>query len=87
MMVVNPTLRIELRTALFRAAQSNENITVPAQRVAVGGAAETIDLHVRPIRPGDSAHGFFLVLFEKRIVPQTDAERRAAFRRGRAGDK
>lgn len=75
MTVVNAALRVELRTALFRAAQSKESVIVPAQRVDVNGGTETIDLHVRPIRPGDSAHGFFLVLFEKKTPPLTAEER------------
>lgn len=74
MTVVNPALRVELRTALFRAEQSNESVVVPAQSVPVEGRTETIDLHVRPIRPGNSAQGFFLVLFEKKTEPLTAAE-------------
>ena len=76
MTVVNAALRVELRTALFRAAQSNESVIVPALSVAVGGATETIDLQVRPIRPGESAHGFFLILFDKKIEPLTQAEQK-----------
>lgn len=75
MTVVHPALRVELRTALFRAAQSNGNVIVPAQHVEMDGGTETIDLHVRPIRPGDSAHGFFLVLFERRTTPLTAEEK------------
>ncbi|HEV2804729.1 MAG TPA: PAS domain S-box protein [Chthoniobacterales bacterium] len=75
MTVVNPVLRVELRTALFRAGQSSENVIVPAQRVPIGGKTETLEVHVRPIRPGDSAQGFFLILFEKKIEPLTKAER------------
>ena len=75
MTVVTPALRVELRTALFRAGQSNESVIVPAQLVPVGDDTETVDLHVRPIRPGNSAQGFFLILFEKKIEPLTNAER------------
>jgi two-component system CheB/CheR fusion protein len=74
MTVVNPALRVELRTALFRAAQSKESVIVPAQRVPIGSETEMMNLHVRPIRPSDSAHGFFLVLFEKKTEPLTEAE-------------
>ena len=77
MTVVHPALRVELRTALFRAAQSKESVTVPAQRVPIGGGTETINLQVRPIRPGDSAQGFFLVLFDRQIEPLTTAEKSA----------
>ena len=52
-------LRLELRTALFRAGQSNESVIVPAQRVPIAGETENVNLQVRPIRPGDTAHGFF----------------------------
>lgn len=75
--VVNPALRVELRTALFRAGQSNESVIVPVQRVPVEGTTETIDLQVRPIRPGNSAQGFFLVLFQKKIEPLTAEEHTA----------
>lgn len=65
--VVHRSLQMELRTALYRAAQNKENVIAPDQKVEIGGASETIDLHVRPIHPSDSAHGFFLILFEKRV--------------------
>ena len=74
MTVVDPDLRVELRTALFRAGQSNKSVIVAALHVPIGDATETIDLHVRPIRPGDAAQGFFLVLFEKKATPLTEAE-------------
>jgi two-component system CheB/CheR fusion protein len=72
MTVVNPALRVELRTALFRAGQSGESVMIPGQHLLFGKETETIDLHVRPIPPGDSAQGFFLVLFEKKIEPLSD---------------
>ena len=52
---------------------------VPAQRVPVQGTTETLNLQVRPIRPGNSAQGFFLILFEKKVDPLT-AEEQAAER-------
>ena len=67
--VIHPSLRSELRTALYRARQGHENVIVPGQEVAREGATEIVNLHVRPIHPADSAHGFFLVLFEKEMVP------------------
>ena len=67
--VVHPSLRVELRTALFRASQTNENIIAAGQQVQIDGGTELIDLHVRPIHPEDAAHGFFLVLFEKQTTP------------------
>ncbi len=63
--VIDPALQIELRAALFRAAQSHAAVRAAPQRVEVNGTAETISLEVRPMRASDQAHGFFLVLFEK----------------------
>lgn len=67
--VIHPSLRAELRTALFRAGQAHENVIVPGQELHREGATEIVNLHVRPIRPADSAHGFFLVLFEQETAP------------------
>ncbi len=77
MTVANPALRVELRTALFRAGQSNENVIVPALRVPLGDETETTDVEVRPMRRGEAEQGFFLVLFNKRIAPLTKAEQAA----------
>jgi two-component system CheB/CheR fusion protein len=63
--VVHPSLRIELRRALFRAAQTNENVTASGQRLEINGTTEVIDLEVRPLRQADEGSGFYLVLFEK----------------------
>jgi two-component system CheB/CheR fusion protein len=65
--VVHPSLRLELRTALFRAAQTKENIVALNQTIQIDGATEVIDLHVRPIQASDPEAGFYLVLFEKKI--------------------
>jgi two-component system CheB/CheR fusion protein len=63
--VIHPQLRVELRTALFRASQSNQSITVSDQRVDLEGGSEVLTLHVRPVHASDAAHGFFVILFEK----------------------
>ncbi len=82
--VVHPSLRMELRAALFRAAQTHANVTIPAQAVELDGTTEVIDLHVRPLhQPGDGAR-FFLVLFEKKndaIAPAPTDVRHAALNR------
>jgi two-component system CheB/CheR fusion protein len=77
MTVVNPSLRVELRTALFRAGQSRESVIVPALPVQIGEDTERIDLEVRPVRQGQAEQGFFLVLFKKRIEALTKAEQTA----------
>jgi two-component system CheB/CheR fusion protein len=63
--VVNPALAIELRTALFKAAQEKGNVKGSATAVEVHGRTEVITLEVRPMRAQDEASGFFLVLFGK----------------------
>ena len=67
--VIHPSLRAELRTALYRAGQMHENVIVAGQEVVREGVTEIVTLHVRPIHPADSAHGFFLVLFEREAAP------------------
>jgi two-component system, chemotaxis family, CheB/CheR fusion protein len=63
--VVNPALRIELRTALFRAGQSRETVQTAPQTAEVEGRQEAVVLEVRPMRSTDAENGFFLVLFHK----------------------
>lgn len=63
--VINPALRVELRTALFRASQSSATITAPPHRIELDGVTEVVALNVRPIRSDDASNGFYLVLFEK----------------------
>lgn len=72
--LVDESLRLDLRTALFRAAQEGKNVTVPRLRFTRQGQVRFIDLHVRPV-PGESAEKFFLVLFEER--PATAEEQTA----------
>ena len=64
--VIDPALQIELRTALFRGRATQEAVKAAPQRVEIDGTEEMITLEVRPMRASDQAHGFFLVLFEKR---------------------
>jgi two-component system CheB/CheR fusion protein len=63
--VINPALEIELRTALFKAAQTKAPVTSAPRTVVFDGTSEIITLEVRPMGPADQAQGFFLVLFEK----------------------
>jgi PAS domain S-box-containing protein len=60
--LVHPGLRIELRTALFRAAQSNREVSVPRVPIEMGGVARLVSIHVRPSLQG--GQGFVLVLFD-----------------------
>jgi two-component system CheB/CheR fusion protein len=63
--VVRPELEIELRTGLFKASQTLEPVITPPKRVDFDGTSEVITLTIRPMKAGDQAQGFFLVLFEK----------------------
>jgi two-component system, chemotaxis family, CheB/CheR fusion protein len=68
--VVRPELRIDLRTALYQAAQSRSMVGVRGLVVHTGDRSETINVVVRPVfRESDPAHGFFLVLFEEAREP------------------
>ena len=62
--VVTSGLAIELRTALFKAAQEKAIVRGAPTTIEVEGKAEVITLEVRPMRASDQAEGFFLVLFE-----------------------
>ncbi|HMJ06413.1 MAG TPA: PAS domain S-box protein [Chthoniobacterales bacterium] len=82
--VIHPSLRIELRTGLFRAAQANEDVIAPGQTVEIDGAQEVINLHILPMRQTAPGTGFFLVLFERSrepvAAPPSDARHEAVRR-------
>jgi two-component system CheB/CheR fusion protein len=64
--IVQPSLRVELRTALFRATESKttvESLGVPAE---VDGQRCVVDLRVSPA--DEVAPGFLVVIFERRSV-------------------
>jgi two-component system CheB/CheR fusion protein len=63
--VVHAALRVELRTALFRAAQGQQAVFTAAQTVDIDGKSESVVIEVRPMRSTDAATGFFLVLFHR----------------------
>ncbi|MEO8044097.1 MAG: PAS domain S-box protein [Spartobacteria bacterium] len=63
--VVHPALRIELRTALFKAKQLKETIRAAPQGVETDGSTEAISVSVCPIRQDGVAEDYFLVLFER----------------------
>ncbi len=69
MSVVHPALRIDLRTALFRATQDRKPHTGTPQLVEIDGQPESVAVHVRPMPEEDPAKGFFLVLFQKQAEP------------------
>ena len=68
--VINSELQVELRTALFRAAQAQESVAGAPKRVHFDSSSEVVTLVVRPMKSSDEASGFFLVLFQKEGEPE-----------------
>ena len=63
--LIKPELRVELRTAIYQAAQKQINIEIKNLTVKTNSHSEVINLHVRPVlRANDTARGFMLVIFE-----------------------
>jgi two-component system, chemotaxis family, CheB/CheR fusion protein len=63
---IRAELRLELRTALYQAAQQGTAVAAEGLVVHIDGRASKVDLTVRPVlRDGDTARGFFLVLFQE----------------------
>ncbi len=72
--LINPALQIELRTALFRAAQEAEmTITTAPQTVQVGGQREAISLQVRRVASAP-AEEYYLILFQPEAAPSVRQE-------------
>jgi two-component system CheB/CheR fusion protein len=60
--LVHPSLRIELRVAIFQAAQSGAMAETPATMVEVGGETRRLTIKVAPI--SETGADFFLVMIE-----------------------
>jgi two-component system, chemotaxis family, CheB/CheR fusion protein len=65
LLMVRPELRLELRTALFRARQSG--LSVEARRVAlkIGDTASFLNMTVRPVRDEMSGIDLLLIVFDE----------------------
>jgi two-component system CheB/CheR fusion protein len=64
--IVRPELRLELRTALYRAVHDRTNVEVPGLRVDTDNGFRLVNIIVRPVlREEDTTRGFILVLFEE----------------------
>jgi two-component system, chemotaxis family, CheB/CheR fusion protein len=61
--VVHPLLRLELRTALFRAAESGAAVETPGVPADVEGVSCRVNIRVSPV--GDLAPGYLLVVLEQ----------------------
>ncbi len=62
--LVHPALRLELRTAIFRARQEGRRISIANTALEVNGQTELLDVHVQPVDEQDLAAGFMLIVFE-----------------------
>ncbi|KAF1047405.1 chemotaxis protein CheB [Xylophilus sp.] len=58
--LIHPSLRIELRAALFKANMSGEPASVRSGRLQIGGETVRLDIEVRAV--GDMAPGLLLIL-------------------------
>jgi two-component system CheB/CheR fusion protein len=77
--VVRPELRLELRTALYQAAQRHTNVDARHITVSIEGRAVTVNLLIRPVlRDDDPARGFFLVLFDQTEPGETSPDQPSA---------
>jgi two-component system CheB/CheR fusion protein len=65
LLLVRQELRIDLRSALFQAAQKRTTVVARGVTVHTGERAERIDLVVHPaLADDDAARGLFLIVFE-----------------------
>lgn len=61
--VVHPDLRLELRTALFQAAQSRTTTMASEVRMRIGSETRLVSLLVHPVQESEGAAGFLWVHF------------------------
>jgi two-component system CheB/CheR fusion protein len=62
--IVHPMLRLDLRSALFRARQNGESVEVRGVAVEIEGQPRTVDIHVVPEQI--LGPGLFLVVFDEK---------------------
>jgi two-component system CheB/CheR fusion protein len=72
--LIDPSLRLELRSALFRAAQEDTRVSLTGLRLVREGNSRLIDVHVRPYSGPNSAARLFLVVFEDHAATTGPAE-------------
>ena len=62
--LLHPDLRLDVSTALTRAAQENKTAYVDALRIGLNGSSLLVDLIVEPIRSDPPSRSSFVVLFK-----------------------
>jgi two-component system CheB/CheR fusion protein len=71
---IRPELRLDLRTALYQAAQNRTRVEARNLQLQNERGPVMVDVVVRPVlRDGDTARGFFLILFNDREADPADA--------------
>jgi len=75
--LIHPDLRIELRTALFSAAQQNTRIETRGVPIQMQGESRLVNLIVQPLHDPEWAHGYFLVVFNE-VAQISNIERSVA---------
>ena len=62
--IARPELRLDLRSALYRAVQREENVETNELQIRINDRTETIKIQVRPVfQTGNASQGFILVVF------------------------
>ncbi|BCM93958.1 chemotaxis protein methyltransferase [Abditibacteriota bacterium] len=72
--VIHPSLRLELRTALFRAVRNREDVNVPTITFNLDGEERRVSLRVRPFRDDvrssqSDISNFVLIIFDEQNRP------------------
>ncbi|MBR0850667.1 PAS domain-containing protein [Bradyrhizobium diazoefficiens] len=67
--LVHRDLRLELRSALGRAAETNESVHTEQVQLGVNGHRVLVDITVEPIQEGAGGHRNFVVLFKDGPAP------------------
>ena len=70
--LVHPDLRLDLRSALTRAAEGDSTIHLANRQVEVDGLKILLDLIVEPVKDSSDAARCFFVLFKERESPATE---------------
>ncbi len=74
--LIRPELRLELRAALFQAAQKKVDVESNGIRIPSGDETKSIILRVRPVLSEGRARGFYLVLLEEVNEPAPIEQRK-----------
>ncbi|HET9220884.1 MAG TPA: CheR family methyltransferase, partial [Roseiflexaceae bacterium] len=63
--LIHPTLRVELRTALFQATQEEGAVATRRVRIDLQGESWLVSLLVQPVQEPESLRGSFLIIFNE----------------------